>query len=138
MTQHIERVGIRLTCLCRDGLKINSALRKLLDDVGTLAGIGPADAQFVRAGAKCPHFFSGIIRELDDTELLAIGVEFMDKFGGDFHLPAVVIEFSAFRRWRVADNRAAGRFMNFTTFILRHFGHEDFRAFDFAVFVNFL
>ena len=138
MTQHIEWGGIRLARLCRDGLKINPAIRKLLDDVGTLPDISPTDAQVIRAGAKCPHFFGSVIRELDDTELLAIGVEFMDEFGDNFHLAAVVIEFSTLRRWRVADNRAAGRFVNFTTFIFRHFGREDFGAFDFAVFVNFL
>src|ERR1043166_2831495 len=40
-----------------------------------------------RAGAERPHFLGSVIDELDDAELLAVGVE----FGGDFHLAAAII-----------------------------------------------
>ena len=94
MAQKIERVGLRLARLRRDLREINAALGQLLNDVGALAGIRLAGAQVVRAGAERPHFLGGVVGELDDAELLAVGVEFVDEFGGDFHLAAVEVEFS--------------------------------------------
>lgn len=73
--------------------------------------IGPAGAKFVRAGAERSHFLGraasftprnphpvwdhplplprardSVVGELDDAELLAVGIEFVDEFSGDFHL----------------------------------------------------
>jgi hypothetical protein len=61
MKRQIERVGLRLARLCRDCREIYPALRKLLDDVGALAGIRPAGALFVLAGAECLHFRGGVV-----------------------------------------------------------------------------
>src|SRR2546421_8641108 len=72
-------------------LEIYAAFGQLLDDLGALASIGPAGAQFVWAGAECPHFLGRVIGEFDDAELFAVGVEFVDEFGGDFDLAAVEI-----------------------------------------------
>ena len=76
-------------------LEINPTLGKLLDDFDALVGVGPPDAQFVLAGAERPHLFGGVIRELDDAELVAVGIKFVDEFGGDFDLSAVIIKFPA-------------------------------------------
>ncbi len=94
MAQQVERVGVRLAGLGGHLLEINAALGKLADDVGALIGIGPADAQFVRAGAERPHLFGGVVGELDDAELLAVRVEFIDEVRGNLDLAAVEIELS--------------------------------------------
>jgi hypothetical protein len=52
--------------------EMNAVLGELLDDVGSLAVIGPTGAQFVRAGAQCPHFLRVVVGELDDAELFAV------------------------------------------------------------------
>ena len=98
MTKQIERVGIRFARLRGNLLEINSALGKLVDDVGALAGVGPSGAQFVRAGTERPHFFAGVIGEFDDPELFAVGIQFVDEFGGDFDPAAIEIIFTAFFR----------------------------------------
>ena len=94
MAQEVKRVGVGLACLQGHLLEINAALGQLLDDFGTLAGVGPTGAQFVRAGAKRPDFFGGVVGKLDDAELFAVGVEFMDQFGGNFDLAAVKVIFA--------------------------------------------
>ena len=100
MAKQVERVGVRLARLRGDLREINAALGQLLDDVGALAGISPAGAQFVRAGAERAHLLGGVVGELDDAKLFAIGIKFVDEFGGDFHLAAVEIEFAPFvKNW---------------------------------------
>ena len=87
MAEEVERVGVGLAGLGGDGLEINAALGQLLDDCGALLRVGPAGAEVFQAGAEGADLFGGVVGELDDAELFAVGVELVDEFGGDFDLP---------------------------------------------------
>ena len=61
MAVQVKRVGVGLPRLQRRLLEINAAPGQLLDDLGALAGVCPAGAQFVWPGAERPHFFGGVV-----------------------------------------------------------------------------
>ena len=62
----------------------------------------------------------------------------MDEFGDDFDLAAIEVVFAPLAGRRINNDGAAGRFIDFATFILWLLRRFDFGAFGFAVFVNFL
>ena len=95
VTEEIGRVGVGFADLGGDRLEIDAALRQLLDNLDALGSVGPPGAEVFKAGAEGSDFFGSVIREFDDPELLAVGVEFVDQFGSDFDLAAVEIEFAA-------------------------------------------
>src|SRR5438093_4748586 len=94
MAEQVERVGVRFARLDGHLLEINPALGKLLHYVSALAGVGPAGAQLLWPGAKCPHSLGSVVGEFDNAELFAVGVQFVDEFGGDFDLAAVEVVFA--------------------------------------------
>ena len=95
MAEEIERVGVGLAGLGGDGLEVNAALGQLLDNCGALLRVGPAGSEVLQAGAEGADFFGRVVGELDDAELFAVGVEFVDQFGGYFNLAAVEVVLSA-------------------------------------------
>ena len=88
------KIIARLADLGGDGLEINATLGQLLDNLGALGGVGPAGAEVFEAGAEGADLFGRVVSEFDDAELFAVGVEFVDQFGGDFDLAAVEIKLS--------------------------------------------
>ena len=43
------------------------------------------------AAAAPPVSEASVVGEFDDAELFAVGIEFVDEFGGDFHLAAIEV-----------------------------------------------
>ena len=81
MARQVEWVGVRLVCLGGGAWRqMKVALCRLLNIVRALPGISPAGEQFVRARAECPHFLGGVVGGLEDAELFAIGIEFVNDF----------------------------------------------------------
>jgi len=92
-----------------DGREINAALCKLVDELGPLGRIEPVGTELVRTGTQRPHFLRGVVGELDDAQLFAVGVEFVDQFSRYLHLAGVEVEFPRPLGDRINGDAAIGR-----------------------------
>lgn len=72
VAQQVEGVGLGLSGLLCDLVKIHAALGELLNDFGALLAIGPAGTEFIGILADRADFFGLVIRGFDDGELFAV------------------------------------------------------------------
>jgi hypothetical protein len=94
MAKQVEGIGVGLTRLFRQHIKVDTALAERRYDLAALVCIGPTLAEVSRCRRNRANAFSGVFRIFDDTKLLPLRVQFMDQMGYDLDLAAVEIEFA--------------------------------------------
>ena len=95
VAEQVERIGVGLSGGLGQLVKVDAAFLQPVDDLGTPGRIGPVVAQVGGVGEQRPHLLAGVVGELHDAELLAVGVEFVDQVGGDLDRAAIEVEFPA-------------------------------------------
>jgi len=122
VTEQVGRIGVRLISSLGQVVELDAAFFQPVDDLPPPIRVGPFAAQFRRVAEQRADLVGGTVGELNDPQLVPVGIKLLNQVGGDFDLIAVKIEFPAFRRPVAIRRQRGGVFALFGFFLGRDDG----------------